>query len=355
MLRGNNSAEVIRVEHNIIGTAEILYDIKPSNGKEVAWKQRRLITLRLAQAYKRINSPKTHRILDCAGYMEFRRYADNSMKLNSANFCQLRLCPTCSWRRSMKIFAQVSKIMGSIKDDYNFLFLTLTCKNVTASNLDKQIDILISGFKALCVRKQFKSAVRGWCRALEITYNWQSTEFHPHFHVILAVDKDYFTSDHYITQDDFCLMWQSCLNVDYKPICDIRTFTESEKGKGKEVAEVAKYCVKVNSIMANLSGIASYSQELQDEARRATDGITDEIVFTLDAVLRNRRLIGYGGIFKKKHKELNLDSDIDGDLIRTTGNTTQEDLPFEIERYRWHIGLKNYIKIEDDDNGEGIG
>ena len=336
------------------GTAEILYDVKPSNGKEVAWKQRRLITLRLAQAYRRIESDKFHRIINCAGYMEFRRYSDNTLKLNTANFCQLRLCPTCNWRRSMKLFAQVSKIMNSIENDYEFLFLTLTCKNVSGSNLDSQIDTLISAFKTLCLRKQFKNVVCGWCRALEINYNWQSGEYHPHLHAILCVDKNYFKSDDYIQQDDFCLMWQSCLDVDYKPIVDIRTFTESEKGKGKEVAEVAKYTIKTSNIMANLQDIKTFSQDIQDEAKKITDRITDEIVFTLDAALRNRRLIGYGGIFKEKHKELNLDSDIDSDLIHTTDDkNAQDDLKFTIERYRWDIELRNYIKIEDDNTGEG--
>ena len=41
---------------------------------------------------------------------------------------------------------------------------------------------------------------------------------------------------------------------------------------------------------------------------------TDEL---LDAALENRRLIGYSGIFKKKHKELNLDEDVDTDLVHT--------------------------------------
>jgi len=328
-------------------TGEILCDVKPSNGKEVAWKQRRLITLRLAQAYKRIESNKFHRIINCAGYMEFRRYADNTMKLHTANFCKTRLCPTCNRRRSMKLFAQVSKIMDSIENDYEFLFLTLTCKNVSGANLNSQIDTLLSAFKALCLRKQFKKVVRGWCRAFEVTYNWESQEYHPHFHVMLVVDKNYFKSDDYIQQDDFCLMWQSCLGVDYKPIVDIRTFTESEKGKGKEVAEVAKYTIKTSNIMANLQGITPFNQDIQDAARKLTDKITDEIVFTLDAALRNRRLIGYGGIFKQKHKELNLDEDLDGDLIRTTDEVNEhEGLMYEIEQYRWDIGLRNYVKIE---------
>ena len=335
--------------HDVSGVAEILYDVNDNSGKEVTWKRHRLITLRLAQAYKRINSDKYYRILSCAGYMEFRRYMDNSLRLHTANFCQTRLCPTCNWRRSMKIFAQVSRIMNCIENDYEFIFLTLTCKNVSGSGLNKQIDILVAAFKALCLRKRFKAAVRGWCRTLEVTYNWQSKEYHPHFHCILAVDKLYFTSDAYIKQDDLCLIWQDCLKVDYKPIVDIRTFTESEKGKGKEVAEVAKYTIKASNIMANLQEAAVYSQEIQDEVKRATDKITDEIVFTLDAALKNRRLLGYGGIFKEKHKELNLDDNIDDDLVRTADNKLQNELAYEIERYRWHVELKNYIRINDEE------
>jgi plasmid rolling circle replication initiator protein Rep len=332
---------------DISGFTEILYDIKNGGTKEVAWQLHHLITLRLAQAYKRLESPKYQRIVNCAGYMEFRRYEDNSMKLHTANFCQTRLCPTCNWRRSYKMFAQVSKIMGSISNDYEFVFLSLTCKNVSGEYLDRQLNILFSAYKALCLRKRFKAAVRGWYRTLEITYNWESREFHPHFHCILAVDKTYFTSPLYIQQDEFCRMWQDCLKVDYKPIVDIRVFTESEKGKGKEVAEVAKYTIKSSNIMANLQDVSQFSEAIQEEARKVTDRITDEIVSVLDSALTNRRLIGYGGIFKTKHKELNLDDEIDGDLIHTNDEGVSSGVDYQIERYGWHIGYRNYVRLAD--------
>ncbi len=335
---------------DISNCIEILYDIKHGNAKEVKWQLHRLITLRLAQAYKRIDSPKFQRIVNCAGYMEFRRYEDNTMKLHTANFCQTRLCPTCNWRRSYKTFAQVSKIKNSLENDYDFVFLTLTCKNISGEYLNRQLNTLFSAYKAFCLRKRFKAAVHGWYRTLEITYNWKSAEFHPHFHCILAVDKTYFTSSFYITQDEFCRMWQDCLSVDYKPIVDVRTFTESEKGKGKEVAEVAKYTIKASNIMANLQEVSKHGQDILNEAKRITDKITDEIVWVLDSALENRRLIGYGGIFKQKHKELNLDDSIDGDLIHTKENGTQSGLPYQIERYRWDIGYRNYIRIADSED-----
>jgi plasmid rolling circle replication initiator protein Rep len=219
--------------------------------------------------------------------------------------------------------------MSDIEKDYSFIFLTMTCKNVSGADLGKQIDNLYLAYKKLCKYKRFQNAVQGWCRCFEITHNWKTREYHPHFHCILAVDKSYFKSDLYIQQDEWCYLWQSCLNVAYKPIVDVRVFSESEKGKGKEVAEVAKYTIKSSNIMANLQSISEYSQEIQDEVRRITDNITDEIVSVLDIALANRRLIGYGGIFKQKHKELNL-TDNDDDLVHVSGDENFNVMDFEV-------------------------
>ena len=55
----------------------------------------------------------------------------------------------CSWRRSLKIFGQVSQVMNKALDneEYRFLFLTLTCKNVYGEDLSNQIDNLFYAFK----------------------------------------------------------------------------------------------------------------------------------------------------------------------------------------------------------------
>jgi plasmid rolling circle replication initiator protein Rep len=210
---------------------------------------------------------------------------------------------------------------------------------------------MVAAYKTLCLRKRFKDAVRGWVKCFEITYNWNTGEYHPHYHCVLVVDKNYFTSNLFIQQDEWCLLWQSCLGVDYKPIVDIRVFKDSEKGKGKEVAEVAKYTIKSSNIMANLQQISPYNQDVQDEVKKITNAITDEIVSTLDSALANRRLIEYGGIMKIKHKELNLTDDTDNDnadLIHIETDSPQNGTDYMVERYRWDIGLKNYVRIEDE-------
>jgi len=103
--------------------------------------------------------------------------------------------------------------------------------------------------------------------------------------------------------------------------------------------------------MANLYGIKAFKKSIQDTVIKETDNITDEIVGVLDTALENRRLIGYGGICKQKHKELNS-SKREDDLIRASDGTFIKNENFEIERYRWDIGTRNYVRIKDEVDNE---
>ena len=334
------------VIHNLDDAVEVLYDKKDGSSKEVSWQLHRLVTLRLATSYKRLQSHKYKRIVDCGGYLEFRRLPDNSLRLQYMNSCHLRLCPTCGWRRTKRIYHQVRTIYDSITNDYDFIFLTLTIRNCKGESLPAEIDNMVSAFKRLNLRKQFRDAVRGWVKVFEITYNWSTGEYHPHYHCILAVDSNYFTSQTYITQEAFCSLWGSCLRVDYKPVVDVRAFTASEKGQGKEIAELAKYAVKSSNIMTNLSCISLYNKDIQDAVMELTDSLTDKIVLTLDNALASRRLIEYGGIFKEKHRDLRLDDDIDDDLIHTGAEKIQGGSDYQIERYGWSPGHRQYLRID---------
>jgi len=66
--------------------------------------------------------------------------------------------------------------------------------------------------------------------------------------------------------------------------------------------------------------------------------------------LGNRRLTGYGGICKEKHKELNRRSH--DDLIRAGDGTVVASVNYELERYRWDVKARNYIRIIDEVDNE---
>ncbi|MEC0722745.1 protein rep, partial [Bacillus haynesii] len=68
-----------------------------------------------------------------------------------------------------------------------------------------------------------------------------------------------------------------------------------------------------------------------------------DTVYYLDDGLSARRLIGYGGILKEIHKELNLSDAEDGDLVKIEEEDDEvANAEFEVMAY-WHPGIKNYI------------
>lgn len=151
---------------------EILKDTK--NGKDTDWRGKKINTLDLSDSYKRIGyNKKSIRVGECGDFLEFRLTADETLKLTRANFCKVRLCPMCSWRRSLKIFGQVSKIMDYVEENHNYryIFLTLTVKNCYGEDLKDTLDLMTKAFNKMNQRKAFRQAVKGYFRSLEITYD----------------------------------------------------------------------------------------------------------------------------------------------------------------------------------------
>lgn len=305
--------------------------------REVPWKDKKLVTQLLADSYFRLNKEnKALRVQECATYLEFRRFLeDGSLKLQHANFCKVRLCPMCAWRRSLKIFAQVSQVMDLVvnEDKTAFLFLTLTCRNVEGKDLSLQIDELFKAYELLVKRKAVKDISMGWFRALEVTHNLHTNTYHPHFHVVMGVDQKYFVNpDVYLSHEKWVNLWKQSMRVDYIPVVDVRRVKSASKSLEKTVAEVAKYTVKEGDFL-----IRDKDGQIQEEA-------TDQTVQILDHALARRRLVAFGGPFRQIQRQLKLDDMEEGNLVLTDQEEIRSDLAYVIEKYSWHVGYKSYIK-----------
>lgn len=326
---------------------QVLNDVK--NGKLQNWRGHKLNSLELSESYARLGMlNKSARVYECGSYLTFKKFVDGALKLHQASFCKVRMCPMCGWRRSLKIFGQVSKVMDYMVEhfDYKYIFLTLTAKNVTGELLSEEIDDLFKAFKLLVMRKEFKAVSNGFFRCLEVTHNWERNDYHPHFHVIIAVNKDYVkNSKNYITHAQWRELWKSCLDIDYLPIVNVKEIKSTDGISNKKaVAEVAKYAVKAGDFMMRPAEELKHMKGYVD----ACNKMTDEAVFIIDSALKNRRLVAMGGQFKKVHKMLNLDDSENGDLVNTNNedDIERDDLNYVIVNYNWNIGFGNYIKHE---------
>lgn len=321
---------------------KVLKDVN-KNGKVIDWREKKLNTLNLSDSYKRLGKEyfnKSTRVSNCGTFLEYKRFKDDySLQLNHANFCKVRLCPMCSWRRSLKIYGQVSKIMNEISsnNEYDFLFLTLTVSNCTSDELSESINKLLKSFQKMSQLKRYKKSIIGHFRALEVTHNLINDTYHPHLHCVLVVNKSYCKKkDIYISQEEWTQLWKKSLQIDYIPIVHITKFKDrAGKSIEKSVAEASKYTVKSDDYIIKDDITGDINQEF-----------TDKAVKILDRALANRRLIAFGGLLKDIFQQLNLDDPENGDLVNTDNEEIRADLNYIIERYSWNIGYKQYIKIE---------
>lgn len=304
----------------ITNTGEILTD-RRKNGEERPWKLHKINSLKLYTLYQQalkieptcITDNRLKTLQECGDNLLFGIGADGSKRLKGANFCRLRTCPMCNWRKSLKLFGQVSEITDKVLEQApstRFIFVTFTIKNCKANEFTDTIDYMNQGFKDLtnktrriAATAKFKANLLGYMKAIEVTYNSDEDTYHPHFHCIFAVQSRYFTAG-YIKKSDWQGIWQQCCKLDYEPIVHVQTIKNST---AKAVAEVAKYPVKMDEL-ANL----------QDEKK----AINALIVFT--KILKGRRLITFGGIFAEIKKQLKLEDVEKGDLVHVDDDEQTE-------------------------------
>lgn len=251
------------------------------------------------------------RVSQCGNELRFGLDDQDKFRLIAANFCRDLMCPQCNWRRSLRMFGEVSACMDFMTAEYDFIFATFTIKNCKGDMLSKTCDILQSSFSRMMRGKKVKSIVLGSFSALEITYNKSTEEYHPHMHCIFAVDNSYFAGRHnWISYQQWSLIWQNALKVDYNPV----VYVSRVKGNiDKAVAEVAKYSVKGSHYLGN-----------------------PIVLRTLFDALSNRKKCSFRGVFRDAHRKIGLGDEVHDELIYTDPLKVRDDVYRAFINCRWN-------------------
>ena len=142
------------------------------------------------------SSKKVARVSQCADVLRFAVTDTGHLKLKQTWFCKSRLCPMCSWRRSIKYAVDVSKIVEEAvkkKPNGSWLFLTLTTKNTTnADDLSNEIKSYSPALRKMLRGKDLKDMVLGFSRGIEVTVNKKDGTYNQHMHVLLFMKSTYF-------------------------------------------------------------------------------------------------------------------------------------------------------------------
>lgn len=262
--------------------------IIPQSPALVKWTDKKTQNVKLAARMAAAGfTERAYRMKMCGTLLDMQYCPDCQRSfVSSANLCRDRLCPTCSWRLSLKLFAEMCATLSYIKDieDYAAGFLTLTIKNCSVNELRAAIGEMNSAWNRAMSGKRMKTLCAGFAKSLEITYNWQTKTFHPHFHIIMLTREGKTAGE---LHEFFRKKWAKVCRYDYEPITDYRGIKSDETRIDEEkftaaILETYKYAVK------------------SDEMEQMPLEIFREFVQQIGGL----RFRSYGGIIKEARAEM---------------------------------------------------
>lgn len=335
-------------------SSESLTDLN-SSGKERPWRKHKIDSLIISEAYFSILELKRYgeNIASCGNYLLHGvcPRGEHGKRLIEAYFCKARLCVMCQWRKSLVIRKQIIDLVHWHQEKYSTdvpILLTLTIVNEKGEILNKSIDQMTAAWRKLMGLKVVKGAVRSWFRSLELTYNEDRNDYHPHFHALLMVPRNYFYKNKglYIPHEKWLKLWRQCMRDDRITQVNVKKMKKRKGGTLEGlVGEVAKYATKPSSyIFKNEEG---------------TDYAPPEVIENLHYALKGRRMVGYGGFFSKLRKEKKMVEVENANLAQIDEEGVHKECSCRIcestllkELSGWHFGAKQYLKMKLVENSE---
>lgn len=317
-----------------INTQLLKMQVKKLEGLKLADSYERLAILPSRYYSPDATALKSHsfaaraaKVRSCGTYLQFGVMEGGNASIMFANFCRQRLCPACNYRRSLKVYINICKVLDwvDIHDgDHAYFFLTLTVRNVNGPDLYDCLGMMAEGWHRLISRRSVKGLIKGTIRTVEVTYNKRTDTYHPHYHCILALPKLYGSRqfDTYWDISSWSDAWQSACRLPYSPSVSIRRVRGLKRG----IKETAKYSVKPADWL------------------HAPRSDFDSRVYYFTVGLHGRRLLSFTGLMRDAKAALALKDEDEMDL---TDEITRTDVLSAVVNYHWSFGSRCYEIIQE--------
>jgi hypothetical protein len=267
--------------------------------------------------------------------------------------------------------AKAFRAMGRIVSDYpgkRYIYLTLTVRDCELSQLGETLTWMNKSWERLTHRKNFPAI--GWLRSVEVTKKYDiyydgkhigrhgqtwidkwinsqkkgfnpsklklelSSEVHPHFHVLLMVNSNYF-KNYYISQKEWRRLWQESLRVEYDPSVDIKVVKPIEqKAPDTSESEGSESELEIQPIDEGIATAIRYTLKYSTKPDEflSTDTSVSELdsksqawLLEITKQMHKRRSIALGGIFKQYMSENDPTNLVVDDESLDTGETQESD------------------------------
>lgn len=316
-----NSDNSILVVSDDKTQSQFLSDVLPKtkkNKKDKSWDSHKSscddVSQILKGSSKEAHQKQSKRIDECSQSLEFgwvlvsTKTGEVKLRLKYAQFCRVRYCPICQWRRALmwvsRFFDAFPRIYAA-HPEMRYIMLTLTVKNCAITELRSTVNQMSKAWERLTKRKDYPAL--GFVRSLEVTRGKDGSA-HPHFHILLAVPPSYFGHS-YLSKDKWAALWQDAMRLDYKPVCDVRIV--KEKVKKEKLVEDLPLSEMENTTPEPMKALMSAITETIKYTTKPADMVKEK-AWLLEMVdqMRNVRAVALGGIFKRFLKETETEQDL---------------------------------------------
>lgn len=237
---------------------------------------------------------KKHKVLpiECCG--DWLKFATNETMdkvfLYDSRFCNWRFCAMCERRKSLhRGFALGCIMRRLVHEKKRFIFVTLTIPNVYGEDLRDALTHMSQSWDRMSRRAKYKKIIVGSVRKTEVTYNKEKDTYHPHLHVLICVDDDYFkpkwikvsgknkrSYPNMITHDELLTDWQKATRMEQITQVDIRAISNNANQIDKAILEVSKYTSKDSDMSVSESVFKWFYKGLKGKKLFTSSGILDE-------------------------------------------------------------------------------
>lgn len=207
-------------------------------------------------------------------------------RLETGYFCKQAFCPACAWRKSVKDAIKIDCIIKqALTERHGVIFITLTTPNVQGHLLSEEIEVYNKALNHMLKLKRFKF-IQGIIRKLEVTYNHERQDFHPHLHLIVFTRESYFEDKNQMLSNQLLLKyWRQVTKNPNITQVKIQGFRDKdgqiinadslEDGSADimdGVLEIAKYSAKSDDYLLNQSVFDDFYTALNNKRKISFSG-----------------------------------------------------------------------------------
>ena len=299
------------------------------------WSMKKELNAEMAEKMVKIGlSSRGQRMSECSTRIEINYCPQcGKYEITKAKLCRDRLCPICSWRLSLKRYADMSIVCNELLSLYpqnKWSFMTLTVKNCASAELGEVLKAMSEAFNRMRQRKIFKEEIIGWARTIEVTFNKETKELHPHFHILLLWDNIESEKQHERNKIELLNYWQY----------SARNLITSNKGQNIEDIKTKDNDIEQADITGAVLETFKYTQKSSDLLSMPT-----KIFYDFAQNMANKKAVTFGGVIKEMLKKLKINPDFDTvpevEAYTICKNCGSADLSNYL--YKWSYAERSYL------------